>query len=143
MKLAALTEEIQWLYLTCDLPAPPLYPDELRENIIPQVPFATLLAKFNGVTEKEYKTYKDNTIKCFQLTHLPPFIICYFKVSWYVCFKNWSNWCWRKAHIITYFAFLAHRAVLLFHYLVIGQNLLLTNSQPNGPGFVLYLASTL
>ncbi|PVD38835.1 hypothetical protein C0Q70_01459 [Pomacea canaliculata] len=86
-----LTEEIQWLYLTCDLPAPPLYPDELRENIIPQVPFATLLAKFNGVTEKEYKTYKDNTIKCFQLTHLPPFIICYFKrftKNYFVSEKN-------------------------------------------------------
>ena len=73
-------EEIQWLYLTCDLPPPPLYPDEARENIIPQVPFASLLAKFNGTTEKEYKTYKDNTLKRFQLTRLPPFIICYFKV---------------------------------------------------------------
>ena len=30
-------DEIPWLYLTCDLPAQPLYPDELQENIIPQV----------------------------------------------------------------------------------------------------------
>ncbi|KAK7111213.1 ubiquitin carboxyl-terminal hydrolase 39-like isoform X2 [Littorina saxatilis] len=84
-------EEIQWLYLTCDLPPPPLYPDEARENIIPQVPFASLLAKFNGTTEKEYKTYKDNTFKRFQLTKLPPFIICYFKrftKNYFVSEKN-------------------------------------------------------
>ena len=32
--------EMPWLYLTCDLPAPPLYPDESRENIIPQVSYS-------------------------------------------------------------------------------------------------------
>lgn len=30
-------ENTQFLYLTCDLPSMPLYPDELKENIIPQV----------------------------------------------------------------------------------------------------------
>ena len=70
-----------WLYLTCDLPAAPLYPDEMRENIIPQVPIATILAKFNGIQEKEYKTYKDSTMKRFELTRLPPFIIVYVKVN--------------------------------------------------------------
>lgn len=34
-------EETQFLYLTCDLPAMPLYPDELKENIIPQVSWPT------------------------------------------------------------------------------------------------------
>ncbi|XP_060573460.1 ubiquitin carboxyl-terminal hydrolase 39-like [Ruditapes philippinarum] len=71
--------EIPWLYLTCDLPAQPLYPDELQENIIPQVPFHTILAKFNGTFEKEYKTYKDSTLKRFELTRLPPYIIVYVK----------------------------------------------------------------
>jgi len=71
--------EMPWMYLTCDLPPPPLYPDEFQENIIPQVPFATLLNKFNGVTEKEYKTYKDSSYKKFELTKLPQFIIIYFK----------------------------------------------------------------
>lgn len=28
-----------FLYLTCDLPPPPLFIDEFRENIIPQVTF--------------------------------------------------------------------------------------------------------
>lgn len=44
--LLLATEEYQesvemtnFLYLTCDLPAPPLFIDEFRENIIPQVSF--------------------------------------------------------------------------------------------------------
>jgi len=69
------------MYLTCDLPAPPLYPDEMRENIIPQVPLFGILNKFNGLAEKEYKTYKDSTLKRFEITQLPPFIILYIKVS--------------------------------------------------------------
>ncbi|WAQ96582.1 SNUT2-like protein [Mya arenaria] len=72
-------EEMPWLYLTCDLPPTPLFPDELQENIIPQVPFHSILAKFNGVFEKEYKTSKDSTLKRFQLTKLPPYIIVYVK----------------------------------------------------------------
>ncbi|XP_062594467.1 ubiquitin carboxyl-terminal hydrolase 39-like [Saccostrea cucullata] len=72
-------EEIPWLYLTCDLPPPPLYPDELQENIIPQIPFATLLTKFNGVSEKEYKTHKDSQLKRFQITKLPNFVIIFIK----------------------------------------------------------------
>ena len=68
-------EETQFLYLTCDLPPPPLYPDEMQENIIPQVPLATILAKFNGVQE----THKDSTLKRYQFTHLPDYIIIYVK----------------------------------------------------------------
>lgn len=44
--------EIPFLYLTLDLPAAPLYRDELLQNIIPQVPLSVLLTKFNGTTEK-------------------------------------------------------------------------------------------
>lgn len=74
-------DETTFMYLTCDLPAPPLYPDEMRENIIPQVPLFGILNKFNGLTEKEYKTYKDSTLKRFEITRLPPFIILYIKVD--------------------------------------------------------------
>lgn len=73
------SETTQFLYLTLDLPAPPLFKDEMRENIIPQVPLSTLLAKFNGSTEKEYKTYKDSVMKRFQLEQLPRYIILYIK----------------------------------------------------------------
>ncbi len=71
------TKESPFLYLTCELPPPPLFRDEQYNNIIPQVNLFTILNKFNGETEKEYKTYKDNIIRKFELTRLPPFIILY------------------------------------------------------------------
>ena len=64
-------EESPFLFLTTELPAPPLFKDEIHENIIPQVSLYNLLSKFNGETEKEYKTYKDNFLKRFELTKLP------------------------------------------------------------------------
>ncbi len=72
-------EELPFLFLTLDLPPAPLYRDELLQNIIPQVPLGSLLAKFNGSSEKEYKTYKENIMKRFELTRLPPFLILYMK----------------------------------------------------------------
>lgn len=66
-------------YLTLDLPPAPLYKDELEHNIIPQVPLANLLAKFNGSTEKEYKGKRDSTMKRFLLTKLPTYLIFYIK----------------------------------------------------------------
>ncbi|KAK6633805.1 U4/U6.U5 tri-snRNP-associated protein 2 [Polyplax serrata] len=81
-----LTDEYQekitespFLYLTCDLPPPPLFKDEFMENIIPQVNLYTLLTKFNGIQEKEYKTYKDNFLKRFEITVLPPYLMLYIK----------------------------------------------------------------
>lgn len=81
-------EEIPFMFLTCDLPPPPLFPDELRENIIPQVPLFGILNKFNGLSEKEYKTHKDSVLKRFEITNLPPFIILYIKVSACLCFQD-------------------------------------------------------
>ena len=73
------TEDSSFLYLTLDLPPTPLFKDEMRENIIPQIPLYTLLAKFNGIIEKEYKTYKDSYMKTFELTKLPKYLILYIK----------------------------------------------------------------
>ncbi|KAH0519227.1 U4/U6.U5 tri-snRNP-associated protein 2 [Microtus ochrogaster] len=67
--------ESTFMYLTLDLPTAPLYKDEKEQLIIPQVPLFNILAKFNGITEKEYKTYKENFLKRFQLTKLPPYLI--------------------------------------------------------------------
>ncbi|XP_063603203.1 ubiquitin carboxyl-terminal hydrolase 39-like [Penaeus indicus] len=72
-------EESPFLYLTCDLPQPPLFKDEKKENIIPQVSLYVLLSKFDGKTGKEYQTYKENILKRFQLTGLPPYLILYHK----------------------------------------------------------------
>ncbi|KAK8735495.1 hypothetical protein OTU49_005414 [Cherax quadricarinatus] len=72
-------EESPFLYLTCDLPQPPLFKDEKKENIIPQVSLYVLLSKFDGKSGKEYQTYKESILKRFQLTGLPPYLILYHK----------------------------------------------------------------
>ena len=84
-------QESSFKYLTLDLPAAPLYKDEGEHNIIPQVPLNTLLAKFNGFTEKEYKGKRDSTMKRFKLTKLPPYLIFYikrFNKNWFYVEKN-------------------------------------------------------
>lgn len=66
-------------YLSLDLPSAPLFQDELERNIIPQVSLFELLNKFNGSTEKEYKTQQESHVKRFELTKLPPYLILCFK----------------------------------------------------------------
>jgi len=68
-----------FLYLAADLPPPPLFKDEFSENIIPQVSLFALLSQFNGNQQKEYKTYKDNFLKRFELIRMPQYIILYIK----------------------------------------------------------------
>lgn len=68
-------EDKPFLYLTLDLPPPPLFKDEMKENIIPQVPLYTLLTKFNGVSEKEYKTYKESFMMRYEITKFPKYLI--------------------------------------------------------------------
>merc|ERR1711973_873614 len=87
-KEAELSGEYDWkvaespfLFLTTELPPPPLFKDEYDENIIPQVSLYNILSKFNGIEEKEYKTYKDNFLKKFELIRLPKFIILYIRGS--------------------------------------------------------------
>lgn len=72
-------DDLPFLYLTLDLPPPPLFKDEMKENIIPQVPLYTLLAKFNGTSEKEYKTYKESFLKRFEIIKFPKYLILYMK----------------------------------------------------------------
>jgi len=67
--------ESPFLYLAADLPPPPLFKDEFRENIIPQVSLFALLSQFNGNQQKEYKTYKENFLKRFELIRMPRYII--------------------------------------------------------------------
>ena len=76
-------EETKFLYLTLDLPTPPLFKDPLRENILPQVPLTTLLSKFNGISEKEYKTCRGSQMKRFQVTKMPVYLV--------LCYKRFTN----------------------------------------------------
>ncbi|KAJ9081749.1 Ubiquitin carboxyl-terminal hydrolase 10 [Entomophthora muscae] len=65
----------KFYFLTLDLPPPPLFSDEMEENIIPQIPLSKLLEKFNGVTKQETGT----EIRKYSLHHLPPYLILYIK----------------------------------------------------------------
>lgn len=73
-------EEKPFLFLSVDLPSPPLFRDELKESIIPQVPLMQILTKFDGITSQEYKTYKENFIKRYELLRLPRYLIMCFRV---------------------------------------------------------------
>jgi U4/U6.U5 tri-snRNP-associated protein 2 len=74
-------EEKPFLYLSVDLPPPPLFRNELKESIIPQVPLMQILSKFDGVTAQEYKTYKENFLKKYEILRLPKYLIMCFRVS--------------------------------------------------------------
>lgn len=66
----------RFLLLTLDLPAAPLFQDELERNIIPQVPLSTILSKYNGVTAQELNAQR----KRYRLMHpLPPFLMLHVK----------------------------------------------------------------
>ncbi|OAA74070.1 U4/U6.U5 tri-snRNP-associated protein 2 [Cordyceps fumosorosea ARSEF 2679] len=60
-----------FLLLTLDLPPAPLFRDESAQNIIPQVPLTTLLAKYDGRAAQEHHAQR----KRFRLLHpLPPLL---------------------------------------------------------------------
>lgn len=73
-------EEMPYLFLSVDLPPPPLFRDECKESIIPQVPLFQILTKFDGQTAQEHKTYKDNFLKRYEIRKLPPYLILCFRV---------------------------------------------------------------
>lgn len=62
--------------LTLDLPPAPLFQDDAEKNIIPQVPLATILQKYNGINAQE----RTNTRMRYRLLHpLPPYLIMHIK----------------------------------------------------------------
>ncbi|CAB4389531.1 unnamed protein product [Rhizophagus irregularis] len=77
-------KKFPFLFLTLDLPAPPLFKDEVEKNIIPQVALTTILAKYDGRAAHE----SAGTLKRFQLTRLPNYIIFHIKRF---TKNNWSE----------------------------------------------------
>ncbi|ORY71273.1 uncharacterized protein BCR38DRAFT_453864 [Pseudomassariella vexata] len=66
----------RFLLLTLDLPAAPLFQDELEKNIIPQVPLTTILSKYDGMKAQEHLKQR----KRYRLVHpLPPYLIFHIK----------------------------------------------------------------
>ncbi|KAG8997860.1 hypothetical protein FRB94_002909 [Tulasnella sp. JGI-2019a] len=64
-----------FLFLSVDLPPPPLFQDAVEKNIIPQVSLASVLAKYDGKTVQE----SGAQVRRFKCEKLPPFIILHFK----------------------------------------------------------------
>ncbi|PQE32024.1 ubiquitin thiolesterase protein [Rutstroemia sp. NJR-2017a WRK4] len=66
----------RFMLLTLDLPAAPLFQDELERNIIPQVPLTSILSKYDGIKAQEHL----NTRKRYRLLHpLPPYLLFHIK----------------------------------------------------------------
>ncbi|CAN8095751.1 unnamed protein product [Discula destructiva] len=66
----------RFLLLTLDLPAAPLFQDEEQRNIIPQVPLATILSKYDGRAAQEHLAHR----RRYRLMHpLPPYLVLHIK----------------------------------------------------------------
>lgn len=65
------TVKTSFMVLTLDLPPPPLFLDELEQNIIPQISLSALLSKYDGVTVQEL----GNTLKRYKILKLPNYLI--------------------------------------------------------------------
>lgn len=66
----------RFLFLTLDLPAAPLFQDENKKSIIPQVPLQSILAKYDGRQAQEHLAQR----KRYRLLHpLPPFLALHVK----------------------------------------------------------------
>lgn len=71
-----IVETMRYLMLTLDLPAAPLFQDELDRNIIPQVPLTSILSKYDGVKAQEHLSMR----KRYRLLHpLPPYLLFHIK----------------------------------------------------------------
>ncbi|KAI9192957.1 uncharacterized protein BJ171DRAFT_611077 [Polychytrium aggregatum] len=66
---------VPFMFLTLDLPPPPLFQDEIEKNIIPQVPLSMLIQKYDGVAGQE----QGKTLRRFKITKLPQFLIFHIK----------------------------------------------------------------
>jgi U4/U6.U5 tri-snRNP-associated protein 2 len=66
----------RFMLLTLDLPAAPLFQDELERNIIPQVPLTSILSKYDGLKAQEHLSQR----KRYRLLHpLPPYLLFHVK----------------------------------------------------------------
>ncbi|PPJ60389.1 hypothetical protein CBER1_08013 [Cercospora berteroae] len=70
------SQQSRFMILTLELPPAPLFQDDVEKNIIPQVPLATVLQKYNGILAQE----RMNTRMRYRLLHpLPPYLIMHVK----------------------------------------------------------------
>jgi len=67
------------MFLSLDIPPPPLFKDEKGKTVIPQEPLFTLLSKFDGTTKhfsphtKEHKIYRITKLPNYLILHIQRF----------------------------------------------------------------------
>jgi U4/U6.U5 tri-snRNP-associated protein 2 len=69
---AVKTDISRFLVLTLDLPAAPLFQDDLEKNMIPQVKLTTILGKYDGMRPQEKMR---NRVRYRLLHPLPPYLL--------------------------------------------------------------------
>ncbi|PWN95445.1 cysteine proteinase, partial [Tilletiopsis washingtonensis] len=69
------TSHSPFFLLALDLPAPPVFQSVIEKNIIPQVPIAHVLAKYDGVSFQEAR----GLIRRYKATRLPPYVVLHFR----------------------------------------------------------------
>ncbi|KAH9812319.1 hypothetical protein DFH28DRAFT_1223445 [Melampsora americana] len=69
------TIQTPFLFLTIDLPPPPVFQDSIEKNIIPQIGLNEVLMKYDGNRTIEL----NGKLKRFKILDLPPFLILHFK----------------------------------------------------------------
>lgn len=72
---AIQVDQVPFLLLAVDLPPLPVFQDVVAENIIPQVPIAQVLAKYDGISIQEAQ----GRIRRHHLTRLPPYVILHYR----------------------------------------------------------------
>lgn len=80
LNLDIKTIHTPFLFLTLDLPPPPLFQSHLQNDIIPQIPLSHLLSKYSGSTTQEILTPKEDgksevTLRRFKIEELPEFVV--------------------------------------------------------------------
>lgn len=83
------TKEVPFLYLSLDLPPPPLFKSESEKNIIPQVALMVLLSKFDG--EQLHHNNATGEKKRYVITRLPKYLVLHvrrFTKNFYFVEKN-------------------------------------------------------
>lgn len=72
-----------FLFLSLDLPPPPLFQSHLQNDIIPQISLTSLLSKYNGETTSELllggEGKSELTLRRYKLEKLPEFIVLWVK----------------------------------------------------------------
>jgi len=78
-KYVTTTVNTPYMFLSLDIPPPPLFKDEKEKTVIPQEPLFTLLSKFDGITQhfnphtKEHKTYRITRLPNYLILHIQRF----------------------------------------------------------------------